>query len=125
MFDHVVLSVSRLARSVAFYEAALKPLGVTGRVSYPGHPGHAPLEGFGDGHERYLLLKKGKADAGAAHVAFRAKSRKAVDAFYAAAIAAGGRDNGAPGPRPDYFPEYYAAYVLDPDGYNLEAVFQG
>jgi catechol 2,3-dioxygenase-like lactoylglutathione lyase family enzyme len=118
MFDHVVLSVSKLARSVAFYEAALKPLGITRRVSYPGHVGHAPLEGLGDGRERYLLLKKGKPDATAAHLAFRAKSRKAVDAFYEAAMAAGARDNGAPGPRVHYFPEYYAAYVL-------EALYQG
>jgi catechol 2,3-dioxygenase-like lactoylglutathione lyase family enzyme len=125
MFDHIVLTVNKLARSVSFYEAALKPLGITRRVSYPGHPGHAPLEGFGNDRERYLLLKKGKPDPAAVHFAFRAKSRKIVDAFYAAAIAAGARDNGPPGPRLDYFPEYYAAYVLDPDGYNIEAVYQG
>ena len=124
MFDHVVLTVSKLPRSVAFYEAALKPLGITRRITYPGHPGHAPLEGFGDARERYLLLKKGKPSPAAVHVGFRAKSRKMVDAFHAAAIAAGARDNGPPGPRPDYFPGYYAAYVLDPDGYNIEAVYQ-
>lgn len=72
-----------------------------------------------------MLLKKGKPDATAVHVAFRAKSRRAVNAFYKAAIAAGARDNGPPAARLHYFPEYYAAYVLDPDGYNIEAVYQG
>jgi catechol 2,3-dioxygenase-like lactoylglutathione lyase family enzyme len=123
MFDHVTLTVSKLARSVSFYEATLKPLGIKARMSFPGFPGHAPLEGFGSSDERYLLLKKGKPDAAAVHLAFRAKSKKMVGAFYEAAIAAGARDNGKPGPRPKYFPEYYAAYVLDPDGYNIEAVF--
>jgi catechol 2,3-dioxygenase-like lactoylglutathione lyase family enzyme len=125
MFDHVVLTVSQLAPSVAFYQAALKPLGVTHHITYPGHPGHAALEGFGDKQERYLLLKQGKPHGTAAHLAFRATSRAAVHAFYKAAIAAGGRDNGPPGSRVQYFPEYYAAYVLDPDGYNVEAVYQG
>lgn len=125
MLDHVVLTVSKLARSVSFYAAALKPLGSFHRVSYPGHEGHAALEGFGDEDERYLLLKKGKPDATAAHIAFRANSRKAVNAFYKAALAAGARDNGPPGARVHYFAEYYAAYVLDPDGYNIEAVYQG
>ncbi len=126
MLDHLVLTVSDLARSVAFYEAALRPLGVRTRVSYPGStaaPRHAPLEGFGDGDERYLLLRKGKPAAAAVHLAFRAKSRKAVKAFHEAAVGAGGRDNGPPGVREQYFPDYYAAYVLDPDGYNVEAVF--
>lgn len=124
MFDHIVLTVSDMARSVAFFEAALKPFGVTSSVSYPGHAGHAALQGFGDDEERYLLLKKGKPHPTAVHLAFVAKSKKVVDAFYKAALAAGGRDNGPPGARVQYFPGYYAAYVLDPDGYNVEAVYQ-
>jgi catechol 2,3-dioxygenase-like lactoylglutathione lyase family enzyme len=125
MFDHVVLSVKDLDRAVAFYTATLKPLGITNRVSFPGYPGHAPLEGFGDDDERYLLLKKAKPTPSAVHLAFRATSKKVVDAFYKAAIAAGATDNGPPGPRPKYFAAYYAAYVLDLDGYNVEAVYQG
>lgn len=82
MFDHTVLTVSDMARSVAFFEAALKPFGVTSSVSYPGHAGHAALQGFGDDEERYLLLKKGKPHPTAVHLAFVAKSKKVVDAFY-------------------------------------------
>lgn len=70
------------------------------------------------------MLKRGTPAAKAVHVAFAAKSKKAVDAFYRAALAAGNRDNGPPGPRDHYFPGYYAAYVRDPDGYDVEAVFQ-
>ena len=89
MFDHVVLSVKDLDRAVAFYVATLKPLGIKARVSFPGYPGHAPLEGFGDDDERYLLLKKAKPTPSAVHLAFRATRKKVVDAFYKAAIAAG------------------------------------
>ena len=123
MFDHVVLSVRSIERSIAFYEAVLRPLGITKRITYPGHPDHAPLEGFGDSHERYLLLKTGTPDPGSVHLAFRARTRSTVKAFYEAALAAGGKDNGKPGSRMQYFPEYYAAYVLDLDGYNVEAVY--
>lgn len=124
MLDHLVLSVRNLERSAAFYKEALAPLGHTGHVAYEGDAGHAALRGFGDAAETYLLLKRGTPAPRAVHVAFVAKSKKAVDAFYRAAMSAGGRDNGPPGPRPHYFPGYYAAYVLDPDGYNVEAVFQ-
>ena len=124
MFDHVILAVRDLERSVTFFKRTLAPLGITNFVTYEGHANHASLRGFGDDEERYLLLKKGKPNPAAVHLAFAAKSKKAVNAFYAEAMAVGGRDNGPPGPRPAYFPGYYAAYVLDPDGYNIEAVYQ-
>jgi catechol 2,3-dioxygenase-like lactoylglutathione lyase family enzyme len=124
MFDHIVLIVSDPARSASFFKSALKPLGITHYITYEGQAGHADLTGLGDDREAYLLLRKGKPTPTTVHFAFRAKSQKAVDAFYKAALAAGGRDNGAPGPRLHYFAGYYAAYVLDPDGYNVEAVHQ-
>ncbi|APR80908.1 Lactoylglutathione lyase [Minicystis rosea] len=124
MIDHVVITVSDLARSASFYERALAPLGHVNVVTYDGHPGHAALHGFGDDGETYLMLKHGTPAPQAAHVAFAARSKSTVDAFHRAALAAGGRDNGPPGPRRHYFSGYYAAYVLDPDGYNIEAVYQ-
>ena len=124
MIDHVVLTVSDVARSLAFYEKALAPLGHTNKVAYPGHPGHAPLVGLGDDDERYLLLRAGVPAPQAVHLAFVATTQKAVRAFHVAALAHGGRDNGPPGKRAHYFDAYFAAYVLDPDGYNVEAVFQ-
>ncbi len=125
MLDHVVLTVGDLKRSAAFYKKVLGPLGHKNEVRYPGHEGHAPLRGFGDADEKYLLLKEGKPVPTAVHLAFSAKSKKVVQAFHRAALAAGGKDNGPPGVREHYFASYYAAYVLDPDGYNVEAVYLG
>jgi catechol 2,3-dioxygenase-like lactoylglutathione lyase family enzyme len=125
MFDHVQVTVKNFERSIVFYTSALKPFGITRRVSFPGFTGHAPLEGLGDDDEHYVMFREGKASPTTVHLAFRAKSKKVVDAFHKAALAAGGKDNGAPGSRPKYFAAYYAAYVLDPDGYNVEALFQG
>lgn len=124
MIDHVLLAVRDVERSMAFYEAALAPLGYTRRISYPGRADHAPLEGIGDQHEHYLLVTKRTPRPQAVHVAFVAPTQRAVREFYEAALAAGGTDNGAPGPRPAYFEGYYAAYVRDPDGYNIEALHQ-
>ena len=124
MLDHIVLVVRNVARSVAFYDQVLRPLGHTRRASYPGHKGHAALEGFGDDNEAYLLLRRGVPAPKAVHLAFAAKTKRAVHAFHDAALASGGRDNGPPGERTHYFAGYYAAYVLDPDGYNVEAVYQ-
>ena len=114
--DHVTLPVRDLAVSRAFYEAALEPFGM--KVLEVGDE-----VVFGpDGAEDFALAK-GDPPSGPLHVAFQATCREQVDAFHRAALAAGGQDNGAPGLRPHYHPGYYGAYVIDPDGNNIEAVF--
>ncbi|MDP4076124.1 VOC family protein [Acidovorax sp. A1169] len=127
MLDHVFLTVSDIDRSIAFYTAALKPLGITTRHDFDGKdgpPGHPDLKGFGANGRMFLWLKAGPADGCAAHVGFVASSTAEVDAAYAAAMAAGATDNGAPTARLHYDPRYYAANVLDPDGYSLEFVYK-
>ncbi|HZG36850.1 MAG TPA: VOC family protein [Gaiellaceae bacterium] len=117
MLDHVGLNVRDLAASRAFYECALEPLGYHPRLE------HGTQIGF-VGPERYphfWLAQREPAGTGT-HVCFRAEGRVAVDAFHAAGVAAGGTDNGGPGLRPQYDERYYAAFVLDPDGNNVEAV---
>jgi catechol 2,3-dioxygenase-like lactoylglutathione lyase family enzyme len=117
MYDHIGLRTPDLAMSAAFYEAALAPLGHA--LTYRDDT----TVGFGTQDAPAGLWLHGAAAAGSSlHLAFRAATRGAVDAFHAAALAAGGADNGAPGPRPDYGPSYYAAFVTDPDGNNVEAV---
>ena len=127
MLDHVFLSVSDLDRSIAFYTAALAPLGITTRVDFDGKdgpPGHPDLKGFGRDGRVFFWLRQGVADSRATHVGFVADSEADVDAAYAAAIAAGAADNGRPGARVYYDPRYYAGSVLDPDGYSLEFVYK-
>ena len=123
MLDHIGFPVSDIKRSVDFYKAALAPIGITLVMEVSpemsGAEGHA---GFGSEGKPYFWLSSGKPLKGRMHVAFLAKDRKAVQAFYEAALKAGGKDNGKPGPRPSYGETYYAAFVLDPDGYNVEAV---
>jgi catechol 2,3-dioxygenase-like lactoylglutathione lyase family enzyme len=116
MIDHVGLQVSDAARSRAFYVAALAPLGYALLMEWQDHAG------FGIAPKPDFWIGQGPANAPPVHVAFRAQTRAQVDAFHRAAIAAGGRDNGAPGLRPHYHPHYYGAFVLDPDGHNIEAV---
>jgi catechol 2,3-dioxygenase-like lactoylglutathione lyase family enzyme len=116
VIDHVKLFVSDVDRSVMLYEAALAPLGYTVKLRL-GDLGVA----LGRERPELWLAPRGSRPVTVAHLALRAEDRDAVDAFHAAALAAGARDNGAPGPRP-YHPRYYGAYVLDPDGNNLEAV---
>jgi len=127
MLDHVFLTVRDIERSIAFCTAELAPLGITKRVDYDGSngpSGHPDLKGFGANGRIFFWLKQGSADSSAAHVGFVANSRSDVDASYAAAIAAGAKDNGAPGIRLYYDPRYYAANVFDPDGYSLEFVYK-
>jgi catechol 2,3-dioxygenase-like lactoylglutathione lyase family enzyme len=124
MLDHLVLTVSNLEQSLAFYDQALAPLGITNYVNYDAREGHADLKGYGHQRKAYFWLKVGTPHPEAVHVGFVAQNREAVDAFYAAALQAGGRDNGAPSARLKYYEGYYAAYVYDPDGYNIEAVFK-
>ena len=127
MLDHVFLSVSDLERSIAFYSAALAPLGITDRLDYDGKdgpPGHPDLKGFGANKRTFFWLRAGTVEGRAAHVGFVAASAEQVDRAYAAAMAAGATDNGAPGARLHYDPRYYAANVFDPDGYSLEFVYK-
>ena len=123
MLDHIGFGVSDFARSKQFYERALAPLGyrIVMEVA-PQESGGDTFAGFGDERKPYFWIGTGNALTGRLHVAFMAKDRAAVDAFYRAAIAAGGKDHGAPGLRPHYHPNYYGAFVLDPDGHNVEAV---
>jgi catechol 2,3-dioxygenase-like lactoylglutathione lyase family enzyme len=123
MIDHVGFPVSDFARAKAFYTNALLPLDyrLVMEVTQEQNDGD-PSAGFGaDGKPDFWIGGEGGLNK-PLHVAILAKDRAAVDAFYKAAIAAGGRDNGAPGIRPHYHPNYYAAFVFDPDGHNVEAV---
>ncbi len=122
MLDHVGFEVSDLAVSKAFYEAALEPLGIRLLMEFNGHGA-----GFGKETEHgpkpfFWITERGRLPVSGAHVAFGVLSTEEVDTFHAAALAAGGTDNGAPGPRPNYHPGYYGAFVLDPDTNNVEAV---
>jgi catechol 2,3-dioxygenase-like lactoylglutathione lyase family enzyme len=112
MYDHIGLRVKDVAASSRFYKAVLEPLGLVQDKSGCFGPAGAPA----------LWLHEEPRAAGGVHVAFRAKERKAVERFHAAGLKAGGRDNGKPGLRPDYSPTYYAAFLIDPDGNNVEAV---
>jgi catechol 2,3-dioxygenase-like lactoylglutathione lyase family enzyme len=115
MLDHLKVHVTDLSRSRAFYEQALAPLGYEVIFDF------GPVVGMGAGFPDFWLAAA-EGTPLPVHVAFRAESTDAVEAFHAAAIAAGGTDNGAPGPRPQYHPGYYGGFVLDPDGNNVEAV---
>jgi catechol 2,3-dioxygenase-like lactoylglutathione lyase family enzyme len=118
-FDHVGLSVVDYAISIKFYEQALAPLGIKVMMTFDNDGGK--ISGLGSEAPFFWVGDGGKL-GGRLHLAFEAQSHAEVDAFYAAAIAAGGKDNGGPGIREMYHPTYYAAYVYDPDGHNIEAV---
>ena len=123
MIDHIGLAVADMDRAEAFYHAALKPLGIAilAQVS-AAETGGAAHAGFGAGDKAFFWIGSGAKPKGGTHVAFKAQTRAEVDAFHRAALAAGGRDNGEPGLRPEYHANYYGAFVLDPDGNNIEAV---
>lgn len=124
MIDHYTLLVRNYARSKAFYLAALAPIGYALVMEFeqgqiPGMNG--TFGGFGPAGKPYFWLRPSPSIS-PTHLAFTAENRAAVDAFYEAAIKAGASDNGPPGLRPHYHPNYYGAFVLDPDGYNVEVV---
>jgi catechol 2,3-dioxygenase-like lactoylglutathione lyase family enzyme len=116
MIDHMTLRVRDYEKSKAFFQAVLKPLGYELTVEWEGFAGLGVKK-----KPDFWLAAAEKRQYDQLHVAFRAPNRKAVDAFYEAAIKAGAKDNGAPGPRTDYHPNYYGAFVLDLDGHNIEA----
>jgi catechol 2,3-dioxygenase-like lactoylglutathione lyase family enzyme len=122
MIDHMGISVTDFDAAKAFYDKALAPLGASLVMTVPPEfTGGVKVGGYG--RERPVFwLTEGEKQTPPVHVAFTAESRADVDAFYAAAIAAGGEDNGAPGLRPHYHENYYGAFVRDPDGHNIEAV---
>jgi catechol 2,3-dioxygenase-like lactoylglutathione lyase family enzyme len=123
MIDHTGVIVSDFERSKSFYAAALKPIGYVLIYEFPAAvTGSTDAAGFGEPPKPDFWLGGGTPNKPPIHVAFRVAKRALVDEFYAAAIAAGGRDNGHPGPRPQYHPNYYGAFVLDPDGHNIEVV---
>ena len=117
MIDHTGLIVGSFEASRRFYAAALAPLGHELLLEF-----HASVAGFGEPGKPDFWIAQGEPNTPRIHVAFRADTRREVDAFYEAALDAGARDNGAPGLRPQYHPDYYGAFVLDPDGHNIEAV---
>lgn len=123
MIDHIGFSVSDLSKARGFYEAALEPLGIKAlTVVTPEMTGGTDTHiGFGS-NRPFFWIGTGRKHAPGIHVAFVAQDRATVDAFHRAAIAAGGIDNGKPGLRPHYHEHYYGAFVLDPDGHNIEAV---
>jgi catechol 2,3-dioxygenase-like lactoylglutathione lyase family enzyme len=123
MIDHTGVIVSDFAKSKAFYQQALAPIGYALLKEIPAAvTGHTDVAGFGEPPKPDFWISRGTPNTPPIHIAFRVSSRAQVDAFYRAALEAGGTDNGAPGLRPHYHPDYYGAFVKDPDGHNIEAV---
>ena len=123
MIDHTGLHVKDPTKSRAFYDAALATIGYAVLRTVPAeYTGGKVVLGYGVAPKPDFWVAEGDPETPRMHIAFRAKTRAEVDAFYQAAMAAGGRDNGPPGIRAHYHPNYYGAFVLDPDGHNVEAV---
>jgi catechol 2,3-dioxygenase-like lactoylglutathione lyase family enzyme len=125
MLDHIILTVSKIELSLAFYESALKPLNIRFFMPFEGKDGHPNLWGFGDGQSAIFWLREGKPNPDAIHWGFKADSTALVDQFYKAAVAAGATGGIPPRARLEYYPGYYAADVRDPDGYSFEVVHKG
>jgi len=123
MIDHIAVHVRDIARATEFYLKALAPLGIAIVMQVSAkETGHGAAVGFGANQKPFFWLGEGGDPSGPMHIAFVASSRAGVDAFYEAAIKAGAADNGKPGLRPEYHANYYGAFVIDPDGNNVEAV---
>ena len=124
MLDHIGIAVSNIDRSRAFYDQALGPIGITllWVIGPEQTESGGTALGYGSEGRPYFWIGDNERTGEGTHVAFSVRTRGEVDAFYAAALAAGGRDNGAPGLRPHYHTNYYGAFVHDPDGINVEAV---
>jgi catechol 2,3-dioxygenase-like lactoylglutathione lyase family enzyme len=117
MLDHVTIGVTDVERSKSFYDQALGPLGISRMHAQAG-----TFAGYGSDDKAYFWIGLKDTPQTGAHIAFATPDRSVVDAFHAAALKAGGKDNGPPGLRPQYDPNYYGAFILDPDGHNIEAV---
>lgn len=122
MIDHTGVTVSDFERSKAFYAAALGAIGYAKLLEFDPEIAGAWVAGFGEPTKADFWIAAGTPNLPTIHVAFRVASRALVRAFHAAGLAAGGTDNGAPGVRAHYHPNYYGAFVRDPDGHNIEAV---
>ena len=123
MIDHTGIAVSDFERSKAFYSRALAPIAYRLQLELPASvTGNTAIAGFGAPAKPDFWIAAGTPNSPPVHVAFRVAERALVETFHRAAVDAGGRDNGAPGLRPHYHPDYYGAFVLDPDGHNIEAV---
>jgi catechol 2,3-dioxygenase-like lactoylglutathione lyase family enzyme len=123
MIDHIALAVSDLKKSQPFYDTALAPLGYKKLMEKPQENGQGILIfGWEDANQTDIWIREGRRNEPRLHIAFRANTREQVDAFYRAALTANGKDNGKPSLRPQYHENYYSAFVLDPDGNNIEAV---
>jgi catechol 2,3-dioxygenase-like lactoylglutathione lyase family enzyme len=124
MIDHVCVAVTDIGKSKAFYSMALDPLGYKVQMEFDVLSKRGEdLVAFGKTPKPDFWICKGTVFQSYLHIAFSADSKEIVDRFFEAAIKAGGRDNGKPGTRPEYHPGYYGAFILDPDGYNIEVVF--
>ncbi|RZK57999.1 MAG: VOC family protein [Pedobacter sp.] len=122
MIDHIILTVSDLDRSVDFYNNAMKPMGISMTMDFKGKDGHSDLKGFGDNITIYFWLKEGKTNSNGVHIGFVGKDHQQIEAFHTSAVEAGAKSMYAPRIFPEYYPGYFATWIIDPDGYEIELV---